>query len=50
VLNQEEKNANRKRSWLKRIGWWGVLFFVVKGIISTGVILFAGNELLKSCN
>jgi hypothetical protein len=50
VLNSEENNEGRKAKWLKRMGWWGVLFFVVKGIVSTGIMLFAGNEILKSCN
>lgn len=27
------ENENKSRKWLKRLGWVGFLFFLVKGII-----------------
>jgi hypothetical protein len=29
----------KKRAYLKKLGWAGIIFFTVKGIISTGLIL-----------
>jgi len=36
--------------WLKRLGWLGFLFFLIKGIVWLTVFFFAGSELMKSCN
>jgi len=37
-----------QHTWLKRIGWAGFLFFLVKGLIWLAVF-FAGGSLLGSC-
>ncbi len=36
--------------WLKRLGWMGFAFFLIKGVIWLAVFFFAGSELMKSCN
>jgi hypothetical protein len=40
-----EIENNDRKSWLKRIGWAGFLFFLVKGLI--WLAIFGG--LLKGC-
>lgn len=35
---------------LKKLGWGTVIFFVVKGTISTFLIWWAGQSLFQSCN
>jgi hypothetical protein len=45
-----EIGTEKKKTWLKRLGWAGILFFVIKGIISTSLIILGGNTILKSCN
>jgi len=34
-MNEEKKNLNKEKliRWIKRIGFWGFLFFLVKGLI-----------------
>ncbi|MDB4769147.1 MAG: hypothetical protein P8M17_12470 [Saprospiraceae bacterium] len=37
---------NKKKSlnqWLKQIGWVGILFFTIKGLITTYLIIQAGK-------
>jgi len=42
VKKKKEKEESTK-AWLKRIGWAGILFFVVKGTITTYLIFKAGS-------
>ncbi|MEY3051763.1 MAG: hypothetical protein RLY31_1548 [Bacteroidota bacterium] len=39
----DNNTAPGKASWLKRIGILGFLFFLVKGLVWVGVILWAGR-------
>jgi hypothetical protein len=39
------ENKSKLKLWLKRIGFWGFMFFLVKGLI--WVAVFAG--LVKAC-
>ncbi len=39
----ENKSIPAKTPWLKRIGLFGFLFFLVKGLVWVGVILWAGR-------
>jgi hypothetical protein len=47
---REEKEEKTPRKWLKRLGWLGFFFFLVKGLVWLAVFFFAGNEIFKSCN
>jgi hypothetical protein len=42
---QNSSKQKPKRTWLKRIGWAGFLFFLIKGLIWLIVIYF-GVELI----
>jgi hypothetical protein len=42
---QESDNQKPVNTWLKRIGWAGFLFFLIKGLIWLAVI-YCGVELL----
>lgn len=42
---QESDKKKPVKTWLKRIGWAGFLFFLIKGLIWLAVIYF-GVELL----
>jgi hypothetical protein len=47
-----EQSSNEKKdtkTWLKRLGWAGIIFFVVKGCITLSLIVFGGQALFKSC-
>ncbi|GAB4091792.1 hypothetical protein [Flaviaesturariibacter terrae] len=35
------------KQWLKRIGWAGFLFFLVKGLVWLAIFLFAKEKLLR---
>ncbi|MFK8006043.1 MAG: hypothetical protein AB8H03_06715 [Saprospiraceae bacterium] len=41
-MSKKQKNEST-RDWLKRIGWMGILFFTIKGIITTYLIFQAGK-------
>jgi len=47
---REENEKKTFRKWLKRLGWVGFFFFLVKGLVWVAVFFFAGNEIFKSCN
>jgi hypothetical protein len=47
---QAEKDKKTIRTWLKRLGWLGFFFFLIKGLVWLTVFFFAGNEIFKSCN
>ena len=38
----------KAKTWFKRLGWATIIFFVVKGTISTLLILFAGKEIWEA--
>jgi hypothetical protein len=48
-LTQKENKGKGKPSWLKKLGVAGILFFVIKGCISTALIVLASQGLLKGC-
>jgi predicted membrane channel-forming protein YqfA (hemolysin III family) len=45
---QADKKQKRK-AWMKRMGWATILFFVIKGTITTTLLLMGGQALFKSC-
>jgi hypothetical protein len=47
-MNNSEKK--RKYTTLKRIGWLGFAFFLLKGLIWLALFFFAGSELMQTCN
>ncbi|MFT4153359.1 alanyl-tRNA synthetase [Parafilimonas sp.] len=40
-----ERKTNNFKLWLKRIGWAGFLFFLIKGLIWLAVFWFAGSKI-----
>jgi hypothetical protein len=42
---EQSSKWDRSKAYLKKIGWAGIVFFTIKGIISTSIILFG----IKSC-
>jgi hypothetical protein len=38
---------NKFKVWLKKIGWIGFFFFLIKGLIWLGVVAWFGNEFTK---
>jgi hypothetical protein len=40
----KEKKTRNFKLWLKRIGWAGFLFFLIKGLIWLAVFWFAGSK------
>lgn len=42
-MNEEEKvsNQNKVKLWLKRVGFVGFLFFLIKGLIWVGIAAVA---------
>ncbi|MFN0033157.1 MAG: hypothetical protein ACKVOR_13435 [Flavobacteriales bacterium] len=45
-----QKPASKTRLWLKRLGWAGFLFFLIKGIGWLVFFYFGGQALLDGCN
>ncbi len=41
-MSKKQENEST-REWLKRIGWAGILFFTIKGTITTYLIFQAGK-------
>jgi hypothetical protein len=49
----EIMSSEGKKPWmtaLKRVGWLGFAFFLIKGLIWLAVFFFAGSELMQTCN
>ena len=46
----EEQKKSSLIAWVKRLGFAGFLFFLVKGLVWLAVFFFTGNEIFKSCN
>lgn len=40
----------KQRANLKKLGWAAILFFTIKGIISTGIILGLGRLMCNGIN
>jgi hypothetical protein len=43
----EEKRPSRFMLWLKRIGWAGFFFFLIKGLVWIVIFLFFKEKLSK---
>lgn len=41
------KQPSKLRTWLKRIGWIGFLFFLIKGLVWLVVLFFLKEKLSK---
>ncbi len=41
------ENKSDKKTWFKRLGWAGILFFTIKGCISLGLMIWAGKCALE---
>jgi len=41
----DKDNSKRFKLWLKRLGFAGFLFFLIKGLVWIGVAVFAGKAL-----
>ena len=41
--NQIEEKGNIWKKWVKRFGIGGLIFFTIKGIITTTLIIWAGK-------
>ena len=41
----ENRNESQGKTWLKRVGIIGFLFFLIKGLIWIGVAVFAGKAI-----
>jgi hypothetical protein len=53
MSHSQEPQAPEKsstRSWLKKIGIIGILFFVIKGCITTALLILAGQGLWQGCH
>jgi hypothetical protein len=37
--------SGKIKSWLKRVGWLGFLFFLIKGLIWLYLIYWAGKQI-----
>lgn len=46
--NQNPENQTKFKKWLKRVGWAGLAFFTIKGLIWLVVIYF-GADMLGGC-
>jgi hypothetical protein len=50
-LEQPDKNAGSgKKTWLKRLGLAGFLFFLIKGLVWLVVFFLAGSKVFEGCN
>lgn len=42
------ENPSKFRQWLKRVGWAGVAFFTIKGLVWLAIFYF-GTDALEGC-
>ncbi len=42
-MEKDKEKKETTKQWLKRIGWAGILFFTIKGTITTYLIFQAGK-------
>lgn len=47
---KENTEPKKKFSGLRKLGFAGILFFVIKGTISTALIILGGQGLINGCN
>ncbi len=45
---QEKDNNSKLKKWFKRVGWAGLAFFTIKGLVWL-VIFYFGADALSSC-
>jgi hypothetical protein len=45
-----DKKKSEMKTWLKRVGVVGFLFFLVKGLIWLGIFFFAGSTMFQGCS
>ena len=43
AMQKDTEKKETTKQWLKRIGWAGILFFTIKGTITTYLIFQAGK-------
>jgi len=46
--NLPQENQSKFKKWFKRVGWAGLIFFTVKGLIWL-VVFYFGADALKGC-
>lgn len=46
----EEGGRKKAMRWLKSLGLFGFLFFLIKGLVWLAVFFFAGSSIFDSCN
>ncbi|MBS1571950.1 MAG: hypothetical protein JST62_06095 [Bacteroidetes bacterium] len=44
----DQENSSKLKKWLQRVGWIGVAFFTLKGLVWL-VVFYYGAESLKGC-
>lgn len=42
-MNNAEEGTSDKKTWFKRLGIAGILFFTIKGCITLGLMIWAGK-------
>jgi hypothetical protein len=47
--DQKKGSESKSKRWLKKIGIVGILFFVIKGCITTALLILAGQGLWQGC-
>ena len=45
ILKKNNANEGGKKVWLKRLGFYGFLFFLIKGLVWVGVGILAWYKL-----
>lgn len=48
LMEIDQENSSKLKKWLQRIGWIGVAFFTLKGLVWL-VVFYYGAESLKGC-
>ncbi|HIC8925237.1 hypothetical protein [Elizabethkingia ursingii] len=46
--NLPQENQSKLKKWFKRVGWAGLIFFTVKGLVWL-VVFYFGADALKGC-
>ncbi len=49
-FNMQEEEKKNFKTWLKRLGVAGFIFFLVKGLVWLAIFFFAGSRIFDSCN
>ena len=48
IEGNKKEGKNKLISWLKKLGWIGFLFFLIKGLIWLAIFYFVGKEAVGS--